>query len=425
MEAATYRAIRLRVVLPLAGLIVLSSIDRVNISFAALRMNADLGMGPEAYGLAAGLFFVGYLLFQLPSAAVLARVGARAWIAGSVIGWGMAAAAMAFVTTPGQFYALRVLLGVFESGFAPGVVWYVSRWLPAEYRGRSVALTLLAIPTSVIVGGPVCGALLKLDIGMASWRFMFLAEGSVTILAGIAAWFWFVDGPAQARWLAPEERHAADDPREPESKATIAWTDPVLWLSAALWLTLITGANALIFWLPTAIKALGQADPLVVGVLSALPWLAIGTGMIANARHSDRTGERFGHVAVPMLLAAAGIAGAALLAGVPAMVVLMLGGLGLGAAQGVFWTIPTRWLSGRNPQAIALINLCGNASSVAAPPAIGWMVGATGSLAAPALVIAGVLVAGAALVLPLARACAATDGIATIAPSGPGPAGDR
>ncbi len=421
MEPATYRKVMARVVAPLAFLIVLSSLDRVNVSFAALRMNADIGLDPKAYGFGVGIFFVGYLLFQLPSAAVLRRIGPRWWVAGSVIGWGSVATAMAAIQTPFHFYVLRFLLGLFESGFAPGVVWYVSQWLPQHYRARAIAGTLLAVPISVILGGPLCGALLALDTGsIASWRVMFAVEGLATVAAGIVALFWFVDRPAQARWLSDDEREGIETTlaaevaaaRQPGGALSDVLKDPILWVSAAIWFVLITGANAIIFWLPIALKTLGRTDPLEVGILSALPWIAIGAGMILNARHSDRTGERYHHLAWPMLIAAIALFVAAIVThqGALAMAALMIGGLGLGSAQSVFWTIPTRFVGARNPGAIATINLCGNLSSSVAPVAIGWAVAQTGSVAVPVYTLAALLLVGALLVLPLRRLAVARGG---------------
>lgn len=421
MEPTTYRKVMARVVWPLTCLIILSSLDRVNVSFAALEMNADIGLDPKAYGFGVGIFFVGYLLFQLPSASVLRRIGPRWWIAGSVIGWGSVATAMAAIHTPMHFYVLRFLLGVFESGFAPGVVWYVSQWLPQQYRARAIAGTLLAIPISVIIGGPLCGALLAMDTGgIASWRVMFAVEGLATVIAGIVAIFWFVNRPAEARWLSDTERQGIEDTlaaevanaRQPSAALKDALKDPILWLSAGVWFVLITGANAIIFWLPIAIKTLGRSDPLEVGVLAALPWVAIGAGMIWNARHSDKTGERYHHLAWPMLGAAVALLAAASLMenGPLALAALVIGGFGLGGAQSVFWTVPTKFVGARNPGAIATINLCGNVSSTAMPVAIGWVVANTGSVAVPVYFLAALLLVGALLIVPLARLGNAREG---------------
>lgn len=414
LEPSTYRKVMLRVVVPLTFLIILSSLDRVNVSFAALSMNADIGLDPKAYGFGVGIFFVGYLMFQLPSASVLRRVGPRWWIAGSVIGWGLAATAMAAIHTPLHFYIFRFLLGVFESGFAPGVVWYVSQWLPQQYRARAIAGTMLAIPISVIFGGPLCGALLAMDTGdIASWRVMFFVQGAATVIAGVVAYFWFVNRPSEACWLSDEEQGQIEstlaaevsNARQPSAALSDALKDPILWLSAGVWLVLITGANAIIFWLPIAIKTLGRSDPLEVGILSALPWIAIGAGMVLNARHSDRTGERYHHLIWPMLLAAIALFVAAAFThnGPLALIALMIGGFGLGGAQSVFWTVPTKFVGARNPGAIATINLCGNLSSTGMPVAIGWVVATTGSVAVPVYFLAGLMLVGALLILPLRR----------------------
>jgi ACS family tartrate transporter-like MFS transporter len=421
LEPTTYRKVMARVVAPLTFLIILSSLDRVNVSFAAIEMNPDLGLDPKAYGFGVGIFFVGYLLFQLPSAAVLRRIGPRWWIAGSVIGWGAVATAMAAIQTPMHFYVLRFLLGLFESGFAPGVVWYVSQWLPQQYRARAIAGTMLAIPISVIFGGPLCGALMAMDTGsIASWRVMFLVEGLATVIAGIVAIFWFVNRPAEARWLSDAERQQIEDTiaaevsdaRAPSAKLSDALKDPILWVSAGVWFVLITGANAIIFWLPIAIKTLGRNDPLEVGILAALPWVAIGAGMVWNAWHSDRSGERYRHLAWPMLGAAAAFGVAAMFThnGPLALAALVIGGFGLGGAQSVFWTIPTKFVGARNPGAIATINLCGNASSTVMPVVIGWIVATTGKITVPVFVLAGLMLLGALLILPLSRLGNAREG---------------
>jgi ACS family tartrate transporter-like MFS transporter len=411
--ARVYRKVMVRIVAVLTVLIVLSSIDRVNISFAALRMNPGIGLSPTAYGLGAGLFFVGYLLCQLPSVALLRRWGIRRWILLSVGGWGLVSIAMAAISVPWHFFVLRILLGALESGFAPGAVWFISRWLPQAYRSRSIALTLLAVPVSVVAGGPLCGWLVGLDWGgLPGWRLMFLVEGGATVLLGLFASTWLSNSPEHANWLTTDERRwiadslaAAAPPVAPRSG--IAWRDPVLWLCAYLWLALVTGANALIFWLPSVIAASGVRTPLLIGVLTAVPWLAIGLGMALNARHSDRSGERFRHVAFGASLAAAGLAlASASGGGAPALVVLVVGCLGLGGAQSVFWAIPTRYLANDRPGNIAIINLCGNASSAVAPALIGWTIQRSGSSAIPVYALAGLLLIGALATGAIARTIA-------------------
>src|SRR5687768_17434973 len=207
IEASAKRKFRWRVLAPIVLLIILSSLDRVNISFAALQMNADIGIGPEAYGLAVGMFFVGYLLFQFPSTWVLTRVGARRWIAGCVGLWGTVAAVMAFVRSVEELFVLRFLLGCAEAGFAPGIVYYCSGWMPKRYRANSIAVTMLAIPASVIIGGPLCGWLMGVSnpLDMPGWRWMLLMEGLVTVAMAGVAYFIFVDKPNDARWLSEGE----------------------------------------------------------------------------------------------------------------------------------------------------------------------------------------------------------------------------
>ena len=236
---------------------------------------------------------------------------------------------------------------------------------------------------------------------------MFLVEGLATLAIGIAALRWFVDRPADAAWLTDAERRqiAEANTSSPVSsqKRLNAVHDPVLWLSAAIWLALITGANGIIFWLPGAIAAMGIHDPIEIGILTALPWAAIGVGMYSNARHSDRTQERAWHLGLASALAAFGLAGAALVpAGGWALALLMAGGLGLGGAQGVFWAIPTQRFAGAGPFAITAINLCGNASSAVSPFVIGWAIVHGGGVTIPVLGLAALLLAGAALTVPLA-----------------------
>ena len=411
---STYRTVLWRVVFPITAMIVLSSIDRVNISFAALRMNADIGLDPAAYGLGASLFFVGYIACQLPSAAVLRRIGARRWIAFSVIGWGVTAALMGLVTNRTQFFGLRVLLGVFESGFAPGTVWYISQWLPRAYRARSLSLSMVAIPLSVVIGGPICGALVSLGSStLPGWRLMFFVEGAVTVLAGFAALAWFVDRPDQAKWLDADQRRWIAEAAEAETAAgggaeappfSRLIRTPRLWVCAFLWFVLVTASNAMVFWLPLTIKAAGQHDPLVIGVLSALPWAALGTGLLLNARHSDRTGERRWHVGIAAVLGASGLALAAFAGpSAAALALLVVGCFGIGGAQSVFWAIPTESPLTRHAQAIVTINLVGNLSGLIVPAAIGRVVAATGSTAMPIYALAALTLCAVPLLAILGR----------------------
>ena len=403
-----------RVLAPIVLLIVLSSLDRVNISFAALQMNADLGIDPHGYGLAVGMFFVGYLLFQFPSTWVLTRVGARRWIAGCVGIWGTVAAAMAFVRSVEELFVLRFLLGCAEAGFAPGIVYYCSGWMPKRYRANSIAVTMLAIPASVIIGGPLCGWLMGVNnpLEVAGWRWMLLIEGLVTVAMAVVAYFVFVDEPKDARWLSDAEKDwianaLAEEQREAkapvQSSIMTALVDPRAWLAAGVWCTTLIGANGMIFWLPQVIKSMSSLSPLEVGALAALPWVGVALGMVLNSWHSDKTQERYRHLGVAL---ATGMIALLLASAIPpgpgSMLLLFIGGVGLGGAQGVFWSIPTAFLHRSAAAAgITLINLVGNIGSLAGPYVIGIILQQSGSFSAPIWFVAAVMGTGTLLVASL------------------------
>ncbi|MFL6579058.1 MAG: MFS transporter [Povalibacter sp.] len=411
-EASASAKFRKRILLPIVVLIVLSSLDRVNISFAALQMNADLGLAPEAYGLAVGLFFVGYLLCQFPSTWLLTRIGARRWIAGSVIVWGIVATAMSFVRTAEQLYILRFLLGCAESGFAPGIVYYCSTWMPARYRANTIAITMLAIPISVIIGGPLCGWLMRSSnpLDLPGWRWMLLMEGAATVVMGAIAWLLFVDKPMVASWLTSDEKRwideelAREDARPARRSGKEAFASVVkdqrVWLAAIVWCTTLIGANGLIFWLPQVIKEMSGLGELAIGALSALPWIGVAIGMVANSWHSDLTQERYRHLGFALVLGTLALVLASLAAhGAIALLLLVIGGLGLGGAQGVFWSIPTSFLQ-RSVAAIGitLINLIGNIGGLLGPYVIGMIRARSESFSGPVWFVAAVMACGAILI---------------------------
>jgi ACS family tartrate transporter-like MFS transporter len=411
---ATIGKIRLRVVIPFAILLIVSSLDRANLSFAALQMNKELGLSPSAYGLAVSAFFAGYLLFQFPSMYLLHKLGARKWIVGSVLMWGLFALGMAFVDNALWLYALRCLLGVAEAGFAPGVVYLCSRWMPRQYRAAAISVTMLAVPVSVIAGGPFSGWLMSIQnpVGLAGWRWMFLAEGALTLAFALAAWRLVVDSPAQAKWLSADEkdwlehRIAAEDEEVASTEIAAGrgvFRNPALWAAAAVWFVLIAGAYGILFWLPQVARQLSTGSEFQIGLVSAVPWIGIGLGMFFNARHSDRSGERFLHVMLPLLLCSACLALATMPANsAVALALLFAAGLGLGSAQGVFWTIPTSFLGKDSArQGITAINFCGNLGGLFGPYAIGLVRQSTGSFTIPIYAMAGLLLGGALLMLLL------------------------
>jgi ACS family tartrate transporter-like MFS transporter len=417
-ERSAIRKIRLRILLPVMLLIVLSSLDRVNISFAALQMNAQLGLTPQLYGFAVGIFFIGYLIFQFPSTAILARVGAKRWITGSIVAWGAIAICMSLVRNAEQLYVLRFLLGSAESGFAPGIVYYVSGWMPRRYRAGAVAISMLAVPIAVVIGGPLCGWLMSGEnlLGMSGWRWMFLMEGAATVVFGLAASLVFVDHPQAARWLTPVEKEWVSSERASESETTVSreagslrvvFADARVWIASGMWCAMLVGANGMIFWLPQAIKQMSVLSDLAAGTVATLPWIGVGAGMLVNAWHSDLKQERFWHLGIPLVIAAGAlVAASATVAGGVALLLLFLSGFALGSAQGVFWAVPTTFLRRSTAASgITLINLIGNLGSLAGPYAIGWIRSQSHSFAAPVWFVAAVLVGGALLVLPLRRRC--------------------
>jgi MFS transporter, ACS family, tartrate transporter len=404
-------AVRWRLVLPCVIFMLMSSLDRANVSFAALRMNADLGFTPSQYGFGAGILFVGFLAGQYPSVWLFLRIGMRRWLCAMALLWGLSAGAMAFITSPLEFYTLRILLGLAEGGLAPGIVLYLSQFATERERATTFALPMLAIPLSVVIGGPLSGWLLQMPIGGAwgGWRWMFIAEAIPTILLGLCALAYFPDQPGKARWLSAEQKqwlhehaaHRADSVQKPDWSVLRM---PVVWPAAALWFCLLSGSYGIIFWLPQILGTITSFDMLTLGVISALPWLAAAAGMYLNATHSDRTGERFWHVALPAALAAAAIwAASGFGAGAAGLACLMLGGLGLGAAQGAFWALPTRLLSRRAfAPGVVTINIAGSAGGLVMPHAMGWAREISGGFRLPTALVVAVMLTGALLVLAIA-----------------------
>jgi len=344
--------------------------------------------------------------------AILHKVGARKWIVGSVLMWGIAATAMVFVQTAESLFALRCLLGLAEAGFAPGVVYLCSRWMPKRYRATTIGLTMLAVPVSVIFGGPFSGWLMSLSnpLGLAGWRWMFLTEGVLTLMFAVFAFKIFVNTPAEAAWLTADEKawlqqHIDDDDATAASaginSSAKVFLSPQLWAAAGVWFVLIAGAYGILFWLPLLVKQIANRSVLETSVISALPWIGIGLGMFFNAKHSDKTQERYWHVVLPILLCSVCLILATLTKNnVLALGLLFVGGLGLGGAQSVFWAIPTNFLSKQVAgQGITAINFCGNLGGLFGPFAIGHMREASGSFSMPVYMMSGLMLLGVGLMM--------------------------
>jgi MFS transporter, ACS family, tartrate transporter len=407
-------------------LYVVAYLDRVNVGFAALQMNDALGFNAAVYGFGAGIFFIGYFLFEIPSNLILQRVGARYWIARIMVSWGIVAVAMALVRDERMFYFLRFLLGVAEAGFFPGIILYLTYWFPSEDRARTVALFMTAVAISGVVGGPVSGLLLSMHGlgGLEGWHWLFLLEGLPAIVLGVVVLFYLPDGPRHARWLTADEREwlvarlARDEQlRGSDGGHTLreALTSPRIWLLCLLYLCMVVGNYGYGFWLPQIIEGFGQLNDFQIGVLSALPYLVAAVGMVLIARHSDRTGERRWHVALSLVAAAIGLAASGLVqAPVLAMVVLALAALGITGSYGPFWSLPTAILSGTGAAGgIALINSVGNLGGFFGPYLVGYVKNATQSFSGGMLVLALIVLVGAGLAL-LSRPAAAREPAAEV-----------
>ena len=404
------RKVHWRLGIPTIAFMLVSSLDRVNISFAALGMNGALGLTPAQYGFAAGVLFAGFLAGQYPSVLWLQRIGMRRWLTLCSLAWSLCAGGLAFVHTPRELYALRVLLGFAEGGLAPGIVLYLSQFATERERATTFALPMLAIPISIVVGSPISGWLMSLEppLGFAPWRWMLIAEAAPAFLLGLAAWFYFPDAPQDARWLSVEERRwlEANAAHRVRSRIPNDWSvlrTPLVWTAALLWFGLLSGAYGIMFWLPQVIKRMAGVGTLEIGWVNALPWLGAALGMYLNSTHSDRSGERYWHIAAPAAISAVAIVFAwAAGDGVAALTALLIAGIGLGAAQGAFWALPTRMLTQSTlPVAAVAINIAGSSGGFFMPHLVGYVVERSGGFGGPTLLIAGVLLASCLLVFSM------------------------
>lgn len=391
-EAAVVRKVARRVLPFIVLCYIVAYLDRSNLSVAALTMMDTLSLNSAQFGFAAGIFFLGYILCELPSNLLQVRFGPRRWIARIMISWGILAVCMAFVTGATSLYVMRVLLGIAEAGFFPGIIFYLAFWFPADYRARVFGWFLAAIPISMIIGAPISAALLYMDgiAGMHGWQWLFIIEGLPAVALGIACLFLLTDTPQDATWLDDGEKKtliallARDG--GPETASTHgpigeALTNPRMWQMAIVNLGLIAGSYGVVFFLPQMIAEFG-ASHFENGLISSLPFIASLAGMLAWSWHSDRTGERRWHVVVPMLCSAAGFVLAGLIAGpIGKTLALMIAAAGSYMAMGPFWQyVPTFLQRGKSAAAaIALINMIGSLAGFFAPVLMGEAKQMTGS----------------------------------------------
>lgn len=389
----------------------LAYLDRVNISFAKLQMQHDLGMSDAVYGLGAGIFFLGYMALEVPSNLLLERVGARKTISRIMILWGLTSACMLFVHDATSFYVLRFLLGTFEAGFAPGMILYLTFWFPDARRARVMSIVLMAGPVAGIAGGPLSAWVmtsLQGVHGLAGWQWLFLVEGlPCVVLGGLALWC-LDDSPRDARWLSERDRAAllkevqAGSTHSKHSALSTALKDPKVYAMAFSYFCLVCGLYTVSFWLPTLLKAAGVTSTVALGWYSALPYLATVISVPFLARRSDRRRERRWHSAIPAALGAVGLLLASALADRLAglLLFLTLATIGIYTAYVVFWSIPTAYLRGTAAAGgIAMINSIGLLGGFVSPSLIGWLKAETGTLQSGLLAMALMLLAGGASIL--------------------------
>ena len=389
-------------------------LDRVNVGFAGLTMRNDLALSASAFGLASGIFFIAYFVFEVPSNLLLHKFGASKWIARIMFTWGLVSGANAFVTGETSFDVVRVLLGIAEAGFFPGIIFFLTLWFPSVYRGRVVGWFMAAIPASSVIGAPVSSLLLYLDGvgGLKGWQWMFVVEAVPALILSVVVFFYLTDRPSEARWLADDERRwlagrLAAEERQREERESLsvaqALLDPRVLTLALIYFGAVATNYGIGFWLPQIIQGFGGLTKLQIGLITALPY-AVGTvSMVLWGRRSDARMERKAHVAIPLFVAALGITVAAVVdEPVLKMAALTLAGFGVFSCLPVFWTLPAAFLSGPAAAAgIAIINSLGNLSGFAGPFAMGWIKDETGSFSGGLLVIAALAVVAMVAVILL------------------------
>ena len=395
MSPESQRRTILKISWRLLPLIVLSYliayIDRTNVAFAALTMNKDLGISAYMYGWGAGIFFLGYALFEVPSNMILAKVGARRWIARIMLTWGLISGAMAFATGPVSFLTLRFLLGVAEAGFFPGIIFYLSTWFPAAYRARVIFTLFLAVPISNAAASVVSGAILGMDgiLGLKGWQWVFILEALPAVFLTFVVLRQMIDRPADAKWLSADERAWLDGELLAERRAVESYGHMSLWRAltdrrvlvlSMIYMTSVTASYGIVFFLPQIVKGLGHSN-LMTGMLTAIPYTVGIIGLLAWGYSSDRRNERRWHLIVAMTVAGIGLMGAAWFRdSYGAIAAMCVATVGLYGSRPSFWPMPSRFLTGAAAAAgIALINSIGNLGGYIGPFIVGWIKDSTKS----------------------------------------------
>lgn len=413
IEKRTLKKITWRIVPFIMILYLIAYIDRVNIGFAALTMKEDLGFTASVLGFGAGIFFLGYFLFEVPSNVILHKVGARIWIARVMVTWGLIAGGMAFVDSTTSFYVMRFLLGVAEAGFFPGIILYLSYWFPARHRAGVIAMFMAAAPIAVAIGSPISAALLQMDgiWGFAGWQWMFVIEAIPAVILGIVVFFYMTDRPEKAKWLKEDERNWLVKTMQDEDVGKNSnqhhsilrgLLNPRVLALALVYFGTSAGLYTLSIWAPQIIKDLGVSS-MTVGLVNAIPPIISVVAMVLWSRHSDRTGERTWHVAIACMLAAIGLVIAATTHNMVGLIAaLTIVNVGISCSKPPLWSMPTLFLSGTAAATgIATINSIGNLGGFAGPVMIGWIKDQTGSYAGGLYFVAGLLVLSTVLTLIL------------------------
>jgi len=410
-EEATYLKVTWRLIPLLLLCYIVAYLDRVNVGFAKLQMAGDLGFSDAVYGLGAGMFFIGYFFFEVPSNIILHRVGARVWIARIMVTWGIVSGGMMFIQTETQFYVMRFLLGLAEAGFFPGIILYLTYWYPAHRRARIVTMFMTGIPLAGVIGGPLSGWIMKSwdqVSGLQGWQWMFLLEAIPSVLIGFVVYFYLDDRITSAKWLEDEERAILKQRIEEEESQKEhvpmmqVFKSGRMWTMSAIYFTMAMSLYGVSFWLPTIIKGMGVTDNLEIGLLSSLPWIAAVFSMLLFARSADKMRERRWHVVVPMLMGSTGLILSVLLSGnhYLSFAALVLACMGIVSAIPLFWSLPTAFLVGVGAAAgIAAINSIANLAGFLAPYLVGWLKQVTSSTDSGMYLLAAVLIIGAGITL--------------------------
>lgn len=412
VEEAAYRKVSFRIMPILMLCYVIAYLDRVNVGFAKLQMLSDLKFSEAVYGLGAGLFFIGYFFFEVPSNLIMQKVGAKIWIARIMITWGIISGMFAFVTTEFWFYALRFLLGAAEAGFYPGIILYLTFWYPSYRRARKIALFMTAIPVSGIFGGPLSGWIMEQFSGVHGWngwQWMFVIEAVPAVVVGIFLLFYLDNGIHDAKWLSAEqksilEHHIAEEDREKVEHPSLwaMFADRRVWHMSAIYFAFVMGQYGITFWLPTLIKDAGVQGVFNIGLLTAIPYLVAVVAMLLVGASADRRRERRWHLIIPCLIGAAGLTASALAAQntTLAIIALCFAAGGIITCAPLFWSLPTAFLAGTSAAAgIAAVNSVGNLAGFASPFLIGWVKSLTQSTNMGLYILTVILVLGAILVL--------------------------